>query len=244
MVRRRYDDVGCCVGRSVRSAAVADTDWTAFPGGIAPGAGIAQARPGGDEDFATCTLGVIAGDPSTHKLYGIAAGHCDHGGPVLYSVAEKPDTQRTLGTYVASRGPGTTITGDDDLLPVYTDAGVIAFAPGTPIASFKIGGRYPVRAVLKDRKDVPYGTEVCKYGMKSGETCGPVVVAAKYTITAQLRTVHGDSGAPLYRKNRDGTADLIGIASSVNEDSRTTKFFWIAPVLEALNLEACGCGAI
>ncbi len=218
--------------------ASADTDWTAFPGGIAPGASIAQAR---DVDYYACTLGIIAGDPSTHQLYGITAGHCDQHGAVVYSVAEKPNTQRTLGNYVASRD-GTTITGSDDVLPRYTDAGVIGFASGTSISSFKIAGKYSVRAVLKDRADLPYGTEVCKYGARSEETCGTVAVAGKYTVTVQLRAVHGDSGAPLYRKNRDGTVDLIGIASSVDANADTAKFFWVAPVLEALKLQACGCG--
>lgn len=228
-------------------AIATDSDWTSFPGGIAPGATIAQSTDGGSF---TCTLGLIAGDPASHRLYGITAGHCDHTAEarptVHFSEADSPDVARPLGTYVASRDTdGSTPTGNDEL-PLYTDAGVIAMQDGVRIASFKIAGVYPVRGVVEDRKDLPYGTEVCKYGMRTGETCGPITVASKYTVTAQLRAIHGDSGAPLYRKNNDGTVDIIGVLSNGDDESslgELNQFFWVAPVLKALNLQVCGCGA-
>lgn len=225
-------------------AAADDADWRSFSGGIAPGAAIGQMGEGGGFK---CTLGLMAGDPVTHRLYGITAGHCDHTAEtrptVDFSDADSPDIARPLGTYIASRKrDGKTPTGSYDKLPAYTDAAVIAIREGTPIASFKIAGVYPVRAVVEDRKDLPYGTEVCKYGMRTGETCGPITVASKYTITAELHAIHGDSGSPLYRKNSDATVDIIGIASNINKDTGTTQFFWIAPVLKALNLQVCGCG--
>ncbi|WP_131827813.1 hypothetical protein [Mycolicibacterium fortuitum] len=226
-------------------AAADDTDWRSFSGGIAPGATIEQI--GQDRGF-TCTLGLIAGDPASHRLYGITAGHCDRTGdarsPVVhFSEADSPDVARPLGTYIASRDTdGSTPTGNDEL-PLYTDAGVIAMQDGVRIASFKIAGVYPVRGVVGDRKDLPYGTEVCKYGMRTGETCGPITVASKYTITAEVRAIHGDSGSALYRKNNDGTVDVIGLASNVDDETGTTQFFWVAPVLKALKLQVCGCGA-
>lgn len=217
-----------------------DAEWTSFPGGIAPGATIAQIS---EDDGSACTLGVIAGDPATHRLYALTAGHCDHSDTiddtVLYTDANSPDIARPLGTYIASRDRDGTAAGSGDDLPLYTDAGVIALQDGTPISSFKIAGVYPVRGVLSDRKDLPYGTEVCKYGMRTGETCGPIQAASKYTVTARLRTVPGDSGSSLYRKNSDGSVDLIGLTSGGGDD--TAQFFWIAPLLEALNLQICGC---
>jgi len=191
-------------------------------------------------------LGLIAGDPTTHHLFGITAGHCDKTATsrptVYYTDANSPDAALPLGVYTVSRNDdGSTPTGDSNRLPVYTDAGVIAIKDGTPISSFKIAGVYPVRKVVEDYHDLPAGVAVCKFGMKTGETCGPVVVASKYTITAQMNVVHGDSGSPLYIKNSDGSADLVGLASTVNGD--TAKFFWVGPVLRALNLQVCGCGA-
>lgn len=220
-----------------------DRDWTSFPGGIAPGATIAQVQENGD--FASCTLGLVAGDPATHQLYGITAGHCDHSATsrttVYYTDANSPEIARPLGAYVVSRkDDGSTPSGDPDALPVYTDAAVIAIKDGTPISSFKIAGEYPVHRVIEDYHDLPYRTEVCKFGMRTGETCGPIVVASKYTITAQLRAIHGDSGSPLYIKNDDGSVDLIGILSNGDNDSH--QFFWIGPVLRALHLQVCGCG--
>lgn len=222
-------------------ASAKDADWTSFPGGIAPGATIAQVGQSGGK---VCTLGLIAGDPVTHKLYGITAGHCDHSDidrTVLYTDSNSPDIARPLGTYTASRKrDGKTPTGNADVLPVYTDAGVIGIQSGTPVSSFKLAGVYSVRAVVENYQELPYGTEVCKYGMKTGETCGPVTVATKYTISAEVRAIHGDSGSPLYRKNPDGTVDLIGIASNVHDGF--TQFFWVGPVLRALKLQVCGCG--
>lgn len=226
-------------------AAATDTDWTSFPGGIAPGATVAQI---GEDNGSACTLGLIAGDPASHRLYGITSGHCDHSDTidrtVIFTDANSPNIARPLGTYIASRArDGSTTTGGGEDLPLYTDAGVIAMQDGVPIASFKIAGVYPVRGVVEDRKDLPYGTEVCKYGMRTGETCGPITVASKYTVTAELRVIHGDSGSPLYRKNSDGTVDVIGLASNGDEETGTTQFFWVAPVLKALKLQVCGCGA-
>lgn len=223
--------------------ATAQTEWRSFPGGIAPGTTIAQV---GENDSSACTLGLIAGDPTTHRLFGITAGHCDHTATidrtVLYTDANSPDVARPLGVYTVSRNhDGSTPTGDPNRLPTLTDAGVIAIKDGTPISSFKIAGVYPVRRVVEDYHDLPVGTEVCKFGMKTGETCGPVVYAAKYTITAQLNAIHGDSGSPLYVKNSDSSVDLIGLASTA--DSGTAQFFWVGPVLRALNLQVCGCGA-
>lgn len=231
-------------GVAAPARASAETDWRSFPGGIAPGTTIAQIQENGD--YRTCTLGLIAGDPATHHLFGITAGHCDkttNSRPtVYYTDADTPAVARPLGSYTVSRSDdGSTPTGDPNVLPTYTDAGVIAIKDGTPISSFKIAGQYPMRAVVEDYHDLPAGTEVCKFGMRTGETCGPVVVAAKYTITARLNAIHGDSGSPLYVKNDDGSVDLIGLAST--DDGDTAKFFWVGPVLRALNLQVCGCGA-
>lgn len=227
-------------------AAAKETDWTSFAGGIAPGATIAQV---GETGGSACTLGFIAGDPITHKLYGITAGHCDHSSTmpptVLYTDANSPDIARPLGTYTASRQKdGTTTSGKPGDLPTYTDAGIIGLRDGTAIASFKLAGVYPVRGVVEDYQDLPYGTEVCKYGMRTGETCGPITVASKYTITAEVHAIHGDSGSPLYRKNNDGTVDLIGILSngSDTEFGEMNRFFWAGPLLRALKLQVCGCG--
>ncbi|MDM2381856.1 hypothetical protein PP594_25945 [Mycobacteroides abscessus] len=226
---------------SAPPAAADDDRWTSFAGGIAPGTGIAQTAQG---EYYACTLGLIAGDPATHRLYGITAGHCDNatmGRTVLYTDANSPDVARPLGTYTASRSDdGPTPTGPD-ALPLYTDAGVIAIQAGTPIASFKIAGVYPVRGVVEDYHDLPADTEVCKFGMKTGETCGPVVAASTYTVSAKLRADHGDSGSPLYIRNNDGTVNLIGIASASNSD--LSRFFYVAPVLKALHLQVCGCGS-
>jgi len=232
-------------GVAALAQASAQTDWRSFPGGIAPGTTIAQV---GENDSSACTLGLIAGDPATHRLFGITAGHCDHTATidrtVLYTDANSPDVARPMGVYTVSRkDDGSTPTGDPNLLPVYTDAGVIAIKDGTPISSFKIAGVYPVHKVVEDYHDLPVGTEVCKFGMKTGETCGPVVLAAKYSITAQLDVIHGDSGSPLYVKNGDGSVDLIGLASNVDKGAGTAQFFWVGPVLRALNLQVCGCGA-
>jgi len=224
-------------------AAADDDRWTSFAGGIAPGTGIAQTAQG---EYDACTLGLIAGDPATHRLYGITAGHCDSSATmsrtVLYTDANSPDIARPMGTYIASRNhDGSTRTGDRDALPLYTDAGVIAIQAGTPIASFKIAGVYSVRGVVEDYHDLPADTEVCKFGMKTGETCGPVVAASTYTVTAKLHDDHGDSGSPLYIRNNDGTVNLIGIASASNSD--LSRFFYVAPVLKALHLQVCGCGS-
>lgn len=233
-------------GMVAPAQAAAETGWRSFPGGIAPGTTIAQVQENGD--FGACTLGLIAGDPTNHHLFGITAGHCDKTAnsrpTVYYTDANSPDAAQPLGVYTVSRNDdGSSPTGDPNLLPVYTDAGVIAIKDGTPISSFKIAGVYPVRRVVEDYHDLPAGTEVCKFGMRTGETCGPVVTAAKYTVTAQLNVIHGDSGAPLYIKNGDGSVDLIGLASNVDHQAGTAQFFWVGPVLRALNLQVCGCGA-
>jgi hypothetical protein len=59
------------------------------------------------------------------------------------------------------------------------------------------------------------GDFVCKWGAKTQETCGAVINVWDQDFAIHMPVAHGDSGAPIYQINSDGSAHLVGIVDSV-----------------------------
>lgn len=227
--------------------AAADTnEWIAFAG-LAPGTAIGQLSPQ-EHGMYVCTLGFIARQKTTHAMKAITAGHCDHtatGQPtVFYTESSNPDTARPLGIYSRSIARGTDTGTSPGGLPALTDAGVIDMNPSVFVSSYQIAGAYRVTRTLRPNPPLAPGTEVCKYGVRTGETCGPVISADTDRVLARLKLTEGDSGAPAYIKTGDNTVTAVGLLSGhLRQDDSIAAIYYLYPVIEALGLQVCGdCG--
>lgn len=225
------------------TAAADVNEWTSFPG-LTPGTTIGQRIPHQNGIY-LCTLAFIAREKTTYAKKAITAGHCDHsaeGQPtVFYTESSDPDTARPLGTYSRSNARGNDTGTSSAGLPPFTDAGIIDMNPGIRPSSYQVAGVYRVTRTLRPEPPLAPGIEVCKYGARTGETCGPVISADSDRMTVRLHLVEGDSGAPAYIKTGGNTITAVGMLSGyLFEDEGTAVIYYLFPVIDSLGLQICG----
>lgn len=172
---------------------------------IAPGIGIEIDDPDGDAK--ACTLGFLATDAGG-RHYALTAGHCDRGGAVAMSYRIKGNL-RTIGRFAHTVHEGrwgrdiAAIRLDDDELRRDT----------------RILGE---RAVTGVAKHLYAEDTLCFDGISSGLQCGAISMALhagplrrdmqdRVLLTATAKP--GDSGSPVYRLERDGSATAVGIVN-------------------------------
>lgn len=179
-----------------------------------------------------CTLNSVA--QRGGALYGVTAGHClaPIGGarPVAVYAADG----RTLLSDL--RDSGYTYEGDNTLGGALTDVAWFRL-PGDAVNASVVRGGYvdlpffganhvvsqfaqrvhPNRAVVSRQPvtSVKQWDVVCKDGGRTSRTCGRVLNVNPDTgeIAVAILAWQGDSGAPVYTVNPDGSVNIIGIAS-------------------------------
>jgi hypothetical protein len=174
-----------------------------------------------NDETSFCTSAFTAeGDDGNYYL--MTSGHCDaHDGSVW--------------TYGADNTPlGRLVKGEYEETPEGSqtkDAALIKLEPSAGVPSGDIAGKYPVRDALS-ASEIKVGTQMCKVGAVTGETCGPVTnIEGTAVVEADLHCLGGDSGSPGFIKNPDGTASAVGILTSALDDDHTTYFIIVAPLL-------------
>lgn len=225
------------------TAGATPNEWTAFSG-VTPGMSIAQRLLDGG-GLVGCTLAFIARDSNTYAKKGITAGHCDRTADahrtVIYSEYSEPDKARPLGTYSRSLDRGASTGTPSAGLPPYTDAGIIDLTASAPILSYRVAAHYRITEVLPPDPPLPENTEVCKFGARTGETCGPVIYAGPEQLHVRLHLMPGDSGAPVYIKSAPSTVIAVGILSGhLSHDPGTARAYYLRPIIDGLNLKVCG----
>ena len=225
------------------TAAATPAEWTAFAG-VTPGMTIAQRLLDGG-GLVTCTLAFIARDSGTYAKKGITAGHCDRTADaqrtVIYSEYSAPDKARPLGTYSRSIDRGADTGTSSAGLPSYTDAGIIDLTSSAPILSYRVAAHYRITEVLSPAPPLPENTEVCKFGARTGETCGPVIYAGPEQLHARLHLMPGDSGAPVYIRTSPSTIIAVGILSGhLSREPGIARAYYLRPIIDGLNLKVCG----
>lgn len=231
------------VGPGLGAAAADVNEWTSFSG-VTPGASIGQRTPEKNGTY-RCTLAFIAREKATYAKKAITAGHCDHSTDALptvfYTESSDPDTARPLGTFSRSTARGQNTGTSSAGLPPLTDAGIIDMNPGIRPSSYQVAGVYRVTRTLRPDPPLASGIEVCKYGARTGETCGPVITADSDRITVRLHLIEGDSGAPAYIKTGDNTITAVGMLSGyLSGDEGTAVIYYLFPVIDSLGLQICG----
>lgn len=170
-----------------------------------------------------CTLGALAERNGQRVL--VTAGHCGVEGSVYRDDTSLGD--RRIGTTVVSEyrgesvGPAYTDVGDFSIIST-TDKGV-GYDP-------RIAGKYTITGVA-DSDTIAPGTEICKFGGRTGETCGEVLALTDTYIRAGTYSVKGDSGSPAYVKTGPDTVLLVGFLSSSPDDSDYVTDFALADAI-------------
>lgn len=171
---------------------------------ITPGAGVAIYDASGSGGSA-CTLGFLAtGADGTH--YAFTAGHCDKGGTVLMPYQTQGNYQR-IGTFAKV----------DNQVDSVADIALIRL-DGTLPTDTRVLSRRPVSGVTSE---VNTGDTLCFYGMRSGRQCGVATIdtgSSGIVATFSTNATQGDSGGPVYRIGKDGSATAVGVLNSSSND--------------------------
>jgi phage baseplate assembly protein gpV len=180
-----------------------------------------------NDETSFCTSAFTAqGDDGNYYL--MTSAHCDaHDGSVwTYGDDQAPLGKIARGEYQENPDTGTQTK----------DAALIQLQPGVGVPSDDIAGKYPVRDALS-LAQLKVGTQLCKVGAVTGETCGPITsLEGDYVVEAKLHCTGGDSGSPGFVKNPDGTVSAVGILTSSSDDENTTYFIIVAPLLAKWHL--------
>jgi hypothetical protein len=191
---------------------------------ITPGTAIATRNPAGTT-LGDCTLGFLAtGDGAD---YALTAGHCNAGGEVLLS------DDRRLGQFTR------TVNDVDPASLDLRDVGLIHLdASDLPPLDPSISARIPVTGVLAEPLTID--DTLCTYGARTGhERCGRVAFTpapGDSTVQFGAASQPGDSGSPVYRVQKDGSAQAVGILIRGEKSVASSQAMLIGPYLREWNL--------
>ncbi|SPM39115.1 trypsin, partial [Mycobacterium numidiamassiliense] len=180
-----------------------------------------------NDETSFCTSAFTA-QGNDGNYYLMTSAHCDaHDGSVwTYGDNQAPLGKIAKGEYEENPDTGTQTK----------DAALIKLEPDVGVPSDDIAGKYPVRDALS-LAQIKVGTQMCKVGAVTGETCGPITnIEGDYVVEANLHCLGGDSGSPGFVKNPDGSASAVGILTSALDDDHTTYFIIVAPLLAKWHL--------
>lgn len=160
---------------------------------LAPGSAITVAGP----ENLLCTAGFVARNQRMAPVM-FTAGHCDNGGQI------EMDTKAAAGLVPVGEFVVSQFDGDRG---EQTDVAVMSLKGVVPLSA-KIGGQIPVSTAIST---VYPGMQLCKSGVTTGVSCGPVVSISGSKVKFAATVAAGDSGGPVYAPLADGTAGAVGI---------------------------------
>lgn len=211
---------------------------------LAPGSTITYKASADGGDY-TCTSGYIVqgGD----KNYALTAGHCKANAQrdAMVQFAGKNKELADAGTFAQ----GQTLTKSVSAgLDFETDVAEVELKPDTPGDRSIARKKYFIDGVAQPG-DIKAGTEICKWGAKTLETCGKVIAANDSLVRVNVFSSRGDSGSPAYirtgKKDDKGREHVlaVGILSGSPENVSTgetfdyiSDFSLLAPIVKAWGL--------
>lgn len=194
--------VGCLVWAS-RAHSVRQLVPLPTADAIGPGVGISVTYADGS-DATSCTAGFLV--RTKHGGPGLlSAGHCNRpGGPGTVAI-RYAGQYPTVGTFTERVYGGNAWNHSDIGLITVDDTANI------PLAA-EVDG-HPVTGVADQ---VKIGDTLCHFGFRSGEPmCGPVAARDHNKVRFAAAASCGDSGGPAYLVRPDGTAQAVGILTTV-----------------------------
>lgn len=144
-----------------------------------------------------CTLGYVYTGDDEH-VYGVTAGHCQPDTPGYM----RDQNSGANGTFVRTNvSPEHSGGPDYGLIDFGRHVLAVPFIGDTPIANAAVAVPQP-------------GQTICHSGVSSGQHCGTIVRAYgddQYLTANMPPSIPGDSGGPVWYRDADGAARVVGI---------------------------------
>jgi hypothetical protein len=160
----------------------------------------------------------------------LTAGHCDRD-PVNDTVLQRtPTGDRVVGRYVRW-----------EVIPGVRDMGLVDLAGSSVPLVSDVDAMRVSRVMTADdvRREQP---QLCKSGARTGLSCGPITAVTDTQVSFRAWDDLGDSGAPVYARQADGTVAAVGILFAHSDDvfGRIVHATLVAPVMEQWGLTNWG----
>ncbi|GAB3229872.1 hypothetical protein GCM10027535_36310 [Mycolicibacterium hippocampi] len=220
---RTAGGITICVAAVLAALTVAQVPaahaWGEYPV-ASPGAYLVSTSLAGNGQPYQCTAGftvrTAGGAPGM-----LTAGHCDRD-PVNDTVLQRtPSGDRVIGHYVRW-----------EVIPGVRDIGLVDLAGSSvPLVSQVDAMRVSRVMSAEDiRREQP---QLCKSGARTGVSCGPITSVTDTQISFRAWDDLGDSGAPVYARQADGTVAAVGILFAHTDDvfGRIIHASLVAPVM-------------
>ncbi|ADT96989.1 S1 family peptidase [Mycolicibacterium sp. PAM1] len=194
-----------------------------------PGAHLVSTTLAGNGLPYQCTAGFTVRTPGGSPGM-LTAGHCDRD-PLNDTVLQRtPTGDRVVGRYVRW-----------EVLPGVRDVGLVDLAGSSVPLVDQVDGMRVSRVMSGDdvRREQP---ELCKSGARTGLSCGPVTSVTDNQVSFRAWDDLGDSGAPVYARQPDGTVAAVGILFAHSDDAfgRIVHASLVAPVMSLWGLSTWG----
>lgn len=198
--------------------------WGEYPV-ASPGAYLVSTNIAGNGQPYQCTAGFTVRTPSGGPGM-LTAGHCDRD-PVNDTVLQRtPAGDQVIGRYVRW-----------EVVPGVRDMGLVDLAGSSvPLVSDVDGMRVTRVMAAEDlRREQP---QLCKSGARTGVSCGPITAISDNQVSFRAWDDLGDSGAPVYARQPDGTVAAVGILFAHSDDAfgRIVHASLVAPVISLWGL--------
>ena len=193
--------------------------WGEYPV-ASPGAYLVSTSLAGNGQPFQCTAGFTVRTPSGAPGM-LTAGHCDRD-PVNDTVLQRtPTGDRMIGHYVRW-----------EVTPGGRDIGLVDLAGSSVPLVSQVDAMNVSRVMSADdvRREQP---QLCKSGARTGVSCGPVTAVTETQVSFRAWDDLGDSGAPVYARQADGTVAAVGILFAHSDDvfGRIVHATLVAPVM-------------
>lgn len=210
-----------CVVSSVMWAVIQAPYARAFPlpeeDSLHPGVGLVIAG----DNSTICTAGFVARNARGAPVM-FTAGHCDAGGKIeLNSKAAKGMVP--VGEFVATEYGGN--RGEQTDVAVMKLSGTVPLDPA--VDGHVVTGAVP---------SVYIGMPLCKVGVTTGRSCGPVLSSTGSKVKFAAAVAGGDSGGPVYALKENGSAIAVGITIRTSDGDGMPVAELIGPWLDRWGL--------
>lgn len=163
---------------------------------------------------ASCAFGFAAQRNGVKGF--ITAGHCGQAGDPVY--IETPTGTRQVGQFTWS-------IGGDDPTELADIAFIQLFDPSQ--RSTRLANRpIEISRGITEKEFIQAHPDLCKEGPKTGSTCGEVDTSMSlsgYKVSLEnAYSAHGDSGAPMVARLRDGSVAAVAILTGSPEGDDNT----------------------
>lgn len=178
--------------------------WGEYPV-ASPGAYLVSTTLAGNGQPYQCTAGftvrTASGAPGM-----LTAGHCDRD-PVNDTVLQRtPTGDQMIGRYVRW-----------EVVPGVRDMGLVDLAGSSVPLVSQVDAMQVSRVMSAEdvRREQP---QLCKSGARTGVSCGPITAVTDTQVSFRAWDDLGDSGAPVYARQADGTVAAVGILFAHSDD--------------------------